>query len=291
MGVALLSAHDVCGDGASSLRGSSGTQNRTLEAEANLGTCSPDPHCSWKGDQCHCCYNGGCDFEEACKCGHLPPQHACNPDPHCTREGEKCKCCYNGGCDYEDVCKCGGPAIASLSSHLEESDMVSEDSRERNSTGMKALASSVGCWSSNGAICQYVFGESDGCYETAAACFGATGKPSACFEYNGAICEWTIGDTPSNCYETKGHCELAHVITPLKFLEAPLGTCSPDPHCSWKADKCHCCYNGGCDFEQSCKCGHAPPQHTCNPDPHCTHEGEKCKCCYNGGCDYEDLCK
>merc|ERR1712203_1023131 len=102
---------------------------------------------------------------------------------------------------------------------------------------------------------------------------------------------WTIGDTPSNCYETKGHCELAHVITPLKFLEAPLGTCSPDPHCSWKADKCHCCYNGGCDFEQACKCGHAPPQQTGNPDPHCTHEGEKCKCCYNGGCDYEDLCK
>merc|ERR1712113_1066305 len=95
----------------------------------------------------------------------------------------------------------------------------------------------------------------DGCYETAAACFGATGKPSACFEYNGAICEWTIGDTPSNCYETKGHCELAHVIAPLKFLEAPLGTCSPDPHCSWKADKCHCCYNGGCDYEDLCKCG------------------------------------
>merc|ERR1712113_231741 len=55
----------------------------------------------------------------------------------------KCKCCYNGGCDYEDLCKCGGPAIAPLNSHLEESHMVSEDSRERNSTGMKALASSL----------------------------------------------------------------------------------------------------------------------------------------------------
>merc|ERR1712060_692210 len=116
-----------------------------LADEAALGTCSPDPHCSWKGDRCHCCYNGGCDFEEACKCGHAPPQPSCNPDPHCTHEGEKCKCCFNGGCDYEDVCKCGGPAFVPLDSHVEVADMGGPNSTEPNSAGMMEAVANLFC--------------------------------------------------------------------------------------------------------------------------------------------------
>merc|ERR1712029_899888 len=159
-------------------------------------------------------------------------------------------------------CKCGGPIITPLHSEVVDSNMGSRDAAELNSTGMmKSLASSQGCWSSNGEICLYVFGDSRGCFETAAACSSATGKPSGCYEYTGAICEWIIGDNPSNCFEVKGHCEAFRiakarsVITPLKFLEASHGTCSPDPHCSWKEDRCHCCFNGGCDYEDMCKCG------------------------------------
>merc|ERR1712066_1186780 len=96
-----------------------------------------------------------------------------------------------------------------------------------------------------------------GCHETAADCVRATGKPPLCFEYNGAICVKVDGDTPSsNCHGTKALCEQAHrPFTPLKLLEAARGTCNPDPHCSWKGDRCHCCYNGGCDYEDACKCG------------------------------------
>merc|ERR1712176_1641885 len=94
------------------------------------------------GDQCKCCYNGGCDYEELCRCGPAAasleetsataaagglqlPQAAvvsnasavqklsCEPDPHCSMDGDQCKCCYNGGCDYEELCRCG-PAAASL---------------------------------------------------------------------------------------------------------------------------------------------------------------------------------
>merc|ERR1712154_350703 len=32
---------------------------------------------------------------------------SCAPDPHCNLEGDRCKCCFNGGCDYEDLCRCG----------------------------------------------------------------------------------------------------------------------------------------------------------------------------------------
>merc|ERR1712151_2647 len=124
-----------------------------------------------------------------------------------------------------------------------------------------------GCWSSNGAICQYVFGEATGCYRTAAACSRSTGKPQGCFEYNGAICEWVVGDAPSNCYETKGRCE--HDNRRLSeareeenltlVVEATLGICNPDPHCDWQGNQCHCCYNGGCDYEKPCRCaGQAP---------------------------------
>jgi len=128
-----------------------------------------------------------------------------------------------------------------------------------------------GCWSSNGAICQYVFGESTGCYGTAAACSRSTGKPQGCYEYNGAICEWVVGDAPSNCYETKGRCEHHHhrrlsgaseEENRTLVAEAAVGTCNPDPHCSWQGNQCHCCYNGGCDYEEPCRCGQAPsPQH------------------------------
>merc|ERR1719330_1027662 len=68
---AFSCAHDSVGDGAGSLRGAAEKENRTLEAEATLGACSPDPHCNWQGDLCHCCYNGGCDYEDACRCGDL----------------------------------------------------------------------------------------------------------------------------------------------------------------------------------------------------------------------------
>merc|ERR1712060_601785 len=122
------------------LSGASEDKNSTFEGEANLGTCNPDPHCSWDGDRCHCCYNGGCDYEEACKCGHAPPQPICSPDPHCIREGEQCKCCFNGGCDFEDMCKCGGAVISNSYSGGSDSG-VHEDSAELNSTGMmEALA-------------------------------------------------------------------------------------------------------------------------------------------------------
>jgi len=64
-----------------------------------------------------------------------------------------------------------------------------------------------GCWSSNGVICQYVFGEANRCYSTAAACSRETGKPQGCYEYNGARCKWVVGDRPSKCYTTKRRCE------------------------------------------------------------------------------------
>merc|ERR1712151_182390 len=34
--------------------------------------CVPDAHCSMDGDQCKCCYNGGCDIEELCRCADAP---------------------------------------------------------------------------------------------------------------------------------------------------------------------------------------------------------------------------
>merc|ERR1712203_1090888 len=68
-----------------------------------------------------------------------------------------------------------------------------------------------GCWHLYGAVCQYDLGETTGCYETAAACSSATGKPAACYEYRGGKCEWWIGETrPWKCYEAQGHCEEAH---------------------------------------------------------------------------------
>merc|ERR1712232_1054127 len=81
-------------------------------------SCSPDPHCSFEGERCKCCYNGGCDYEDACRCSarneaavssavaSLLDKGSCAPDPHCNLEGDRCKCCFNGGCDYEDLCRC-----------------------------------------------------------------------------------------------------------------------------------------------------------------------------------------
>jgi len=75
----------------------------------SAGACQPDPHCSFENDQCKCCYNGGCDVEDACRCAAAPtpaPPEPCQPDPHCSFEGDQCKCCFNGGCDVEEACRC-----------------------------------------------------------------------------------------------------------------------------------------------------------------------------------------
>merc|ERR1711953_1161395 len=76
--------------------------------------CVPDAHCSMGGDQCKCCYNGGCDIEEICRCADAPANwetvgsspSPCVPDAHCSMDGDQCKCCYNGGCDIEELCRC-----------------------------------------------------------------------------------------------------------------------------------------------------------------------------------------
>merc|ERR1712151_1058486 len=104
----------------------------------------------------------------------------------CGGPGRRTETCCHGVCESQSL---GGSGIMKcVEKHMEPN----------------------GCWSSNGAICQYVFGEATGCYRTAAARSMATGKPQGCYEYNGAICEWVVGDTPSQCFETKGHCEQAH---------------------------------------------------------------------------------
>merc|ERR1712107_266899 len=123
------------------------------------------------GDQCKCCYNGGCAYEQLCRCGK-----SCEPDPHCGMDGDQCKCCYNGGCDFEELCRCG-PAAASL---------------EQTSA-------------------------------TAAA---------------GGL-QLTEAAVVSNA-------------SALKKL-----SCEPDPHCGMDGDQCKCCYNGGCDYEELCRCGPA----------------------------------
>merc|ERR1711972_379265 len=96
------------GDGVGSLRGASEKQNRTLEAESALDTCNPDPHCGWEADRCHCC--------------------------------------YNGGCDYEDLCRCGDAAVSASASHSENFDEgASEDATDTNSTGMLDTFTSWWC--------------------------------------------------------------------------------------------------------------------------------------------------
>merc|ERR1711933_424075 len=40
-----------------------------------------------------------------------------------------------------------------------------------------------------------------------------------------------------------------------RWKEVTLGSCSPDPHCSREGEKCKCCFNGRCDYEEMCKCG------------------------------------
>eukprot|EP00441_Pelagodinium_beii_P041023 CAMPEP_0197631388 /NCGR_PEP_ID=MMETSP1338-20131121/8560_1 /TAXON_ID=43686 ORGANISM="Pelagodinium beii, Strain RCC1491" /NCGR_SAMPLE_ID=MMETSP1338 /ASSEMBLY_ACC=CAM_ASM_000754 /LENGTH=187 /DNA_ID=CAMNT_0043202813 /DNA_START=53 /DNA_END=613 /DNA_ORIENTATION=- len=38
---------------------------------------------------------------------------SCKPDPHCNMDGGQCKCCYNGGCDIEEDCRCSVGASGS----------------------------------------------------------------------------------------------------------------------------------------------------------------------------------
>jgi len=104
------------------LGGASVEQNRTLESEASPVTCNPDPHCSWERNRCHCCYNGGCAYEAACKCG-----------------GDGTVDGLSNGSD-------AGAHDAAVQSLSEGSDTGAheshEDSAELNSTGaMEALAS------------------------------------------------------------------------------------------------------------------------------------------------------
>merc|ERR1712232_627504 len=95
--------------------------------------CQPDPHCSVQDGQCMCCYNGGCEIDQQCKClsaslaldaeatalpnltGSLAAAVPNEADPHCsiTPNGQ-CMCCYNGGCDVDMTqAKCGvAPAPA-----------------------------------------------------------------------------------------------------------------------------------------------------------------------------------
>jgi len=67
-----------------------------------------------------------------------------------------------------------------------------------------------GCWSSNGSICQYVVGQSEGCHPTAGSCCAATGKEAGCYEHDGFTCAWHVGDPPSKCYETIDRCQGAN---------------------------------------------------------------------------------
>merc|ERR1740120_392477 len=194
-------------------------------------------------------------------------QPTCVPgNGECGGPGRRTEtCCGDAKC----VSSVGGGVMTCLQVHelADELNSVQTENSSlsaSSSAGMSAaasmleLASSQGCWSSNGFICEYAYGQATGCHETAAECVSATGKAPLCYEYNGAICVKVEGDTPSsNCHGTEALCEQAHrPFTPLKLLETIRGTCNPDPHCSWKGDRCHCCYNGGCDYEDACKCGH-----------------------------------
>merc|ERR1711972_936871 len=167
-----------------------------------------------------------------------------------------------------------------------------------SSAGMSAaasvleLASSQGCWSSNGFVCEYVYGQATGCHETAAECVSATGKAPLCYEYNGAICVKVEGDTPSsNCHGTEALCEQAHhPFTPLKLLETTSGTelnstglsaAAAGPWCTPIADKCggtlgpfkwhkKCCGNARCQKlfgspDGTMKCVQEQPEQQCVP--------------------------
>jgi hypothetical protein len=68
-----------------------------------------------------------------------------------------------------------------------------------------------GCWQSNGAVCQYVYGATHGCYSSARACVDHEHKPPLCWEYNGWGCFMVNGDNPANCiYGGKPECEAAN---------------------------------------------------------------------------------
>merc|ERR1712050_493893 len=144
----------------------------------------------WKWPR-KCCGKAKCQKllggDGTMKCVEEHPEQQCVPTSgECGGPGRRTETCCHGVCESQSL---GGSGIMKcVEKHMEP----------------------TGCWSSNGAICQYVFGEANGCYRTAAACSMATGKPQGCYEYNGAICEWVVGDTPSSCYETKGHCERVH---------------------------------------------------------------------------------
>merc|ERR1712048_1272807 len=70
--------------------------------------CVPDAHCSMNGDQCKCCYNGGCDIEESCRCADAPANWKTAGSYNCymTNQDDCAKKCAEqtgwrfAGCEY-----------------------------------------------------------------------------------------------------------------------------------------------------------------------------------------------
>lgn len=166
--------------------------------------CHVDPHCSFQGSLCQCCYNGGCDIQEACRCGEQMPvavalakanssdAWSCRPIPSCSMQQGVCQCCGAGGCAKSRPCWCG--------------TSCDPDPQHCSLEGDRCKCCFRG-------VCDH---------EELCRC-GAPSKAAASL-------------TAANS-------------------SASASGCVADPHCSLHGSICKCCFNGGCDEEELCKCG------------------------------------
>merc|ERR1711912_189072 len=87
---------------------------------------------------------------------------------------------------------------------------------EHRTTPTTTAAAPDGCWTYNGAICEYVVGaDSSQCYSSSFECEAehrttpttTTAAPDGCWTYNGAICEYLEYAVGSQCYSSSFECE------------------------------------------------------------------------------------
>merc|ERR1712217_600217 len=153
-----------------------------------------------------------------------------------------------GGCDIEEICRCAdAPAnwktVGSYNCYM-TNQPFDHGAEENLNNGESVL----------------VTGQDD----CAKRCAEQAG-------WQFAGCEYVVFHEPDNtCYPRKG-LECAKCVYGVEFSllvpqnmdthDCPAPSpppCVPDAHCSMDGDQCKCCYNGGCDIEEICRCADAP---------------------------------